>query len=466
MKIIKRFSDLKLNFKIALFVVLITIPFVFFLIFFLLNSLIQTSLDIEAESFEDTMFLIKQDLIRNVSAKAQVYDFTLKNMIIDLQPAKDSLVSEGEISDKFLADYYYKHQIISDIFFISPVSFKVFPQDKADLEQKKELFSLIAESEKRYAGFWLGPYDDLRNQKRIMTYVLPVWEENNLNGVLGIDVDVDILLTEIIQADISKLSYVVIVRNTGEFISSSEKFYDDFEIEKKEESVIFSSQIVKKQGIEEIFTLTGKEKGMFEISGDADESQRIVSFSIIPSFSGKILIVSPLTEIIEIQKEKAKEIQQSVYNIGIAAFAGVIIFLLLFIFSLLYFLRKTIIGPIGKLKRGMEILEKTRFKTEIEIKAKDEIGELAVGFNNMARRLKDSYEGLEQKILEKTKELKELNEVLEMKVEEKTKELNEHIKKIEKLQKFFVGRELKMIDLKKEIKALKKEKPGGEEKKE
>jgi len=56
---------------------------------------------------------------------------------------------------------------------------------------------------------------------------------------------------------------------------------------------------------------------------------------------------------------------------------------------------------------------------------------------------------LEKKLAQHTKEL-------EVKVAERTKELSKRIKELEILNKSMVGRELKMMDLKREIKGLKK----------
>lgn len=54
-------------------------------------------------------------------------------------------------------------------------------------------------------------------------------------------------------------------------------------------------------------------------------------------------------------------------------------------------------------------------------------------------------------------ETKALRENLEQKVEERTKELQERVEELEKFHKLTVGRELKMMELKKEIKEMKKE---------
>ena len=66
---------------------------------------------------------------------------------------------------------------------------------------------------------------------------------------------------------------------------------------------------------------------------------------------------------------------------------------------------RSISKPLEKLIKGTEIIGKGNLKHRIDIKSKDEIGNLAVSFNNMRGRLKKSYYSLEQKI----EELKELD---------------------------------------------------------
>ena len=71
--------------------------------------------------------------------------------------------------------------------------------------------------------------------------------------------------------------------------------------------------------------------------------------------------------------------------------------------------------------------------------------------------LEESKTVLEIKVAARTRELKELAERREEIIAERTKELRERIEELEKFHRLTVGRELKMVELKEEIKKLKKE---------
>jgi len=145
------------------------------------------------------------------------------------------------------------------------------------------------------------------------------------------------------------------------------------------------------------------------------------------------------------------------------------------IFSLFLLLKKIIINPIVEIKKGLEKIGSGKLDYRIIPRSNDEIGDLALGLNEMAEKLEKTYETLEEKVRERTaeleelktsleirvqartRELKELAESLEEKVKERTKELQKKIEELEKFQKMAIGRELKMVELKEEIKRLKEE---------
>jgi peptidoglycan hydrolase CwlO-like protein len=76
---------------------------------------------------------------------------------------------------------------------------------------------------------------------------------------------------------------------------------------------------------------------------------------------------------------------------------------------------------------------------------------------NEGKKLEETKASLEIKIQARTRELQELTERLEEQVKKRTKELQDKIAELERFSRLAVGRELKMIELKKEIKKLKGE---------
>lgn len=149
--------------------------------------------------------------------------------------------------------------------------------------------------------------------------------------------------------------------------------------------------------------------------------------------------------------------------------------------SLSLFLRRMVVIPVLEIQKGSEKIRAGNLDWRIILKSRDELGDLAKGFNKMAEDLKASYGSLEKRVgerteeLERTKkelekeklsleikvkartgELEELTAGLEEKVEQRTEELQEKLEKLEQFQKITIGRELKMMELKEEIEKLKK----------
>ncbi len=143
---------------------------------------------------------------------------------------------------------------------------------------------------------------------------------------------------------------------------------------------------------------------------------------------------------------------------------GVIMFVLTIALTIIisFYFAKKITQPLEQLRKGAEIIGKGNFEHRIKIKTGDEIEELGRTLNQMAEDLRQSRAALEEsetvlkiKVKARTRELEELAQSLEDKVKERTKELQERVNELERFHRLTVGRELKMIELKQEIKRLK-----------
>jgi anti-anti-sigma regulatory factor/HAMP domain-containing protein len=77
--------------------------------------------------------------------------------------------------------------------------------------------------------------------------------------------------------------------------------------------------------------------------------------------------------------------------------------------ALAYIFGRRFTSPIIRLSNASEKVAEGDLAVHIEPESKDEIGELAQSFNIMVRRLRELYEGLEQKVKERTKDLSRRN---------------------------------------------------------
>lgn len=92
-----------------------------------------------------------------------------------------------------------------------------------------------------------------------------------------------------------------------------------------------------------------------------------------------------------------------------------------------YSISRRITRPILELNAAARSLAEGDWSRQIDIHSRDEVGDLAVSFNIMARQLKDSIENLEQKVSERTAEIVEITKK-QLASEKKYRELNENLR--------------------------------------
>ncbi|MBX3015714.1 MAG: HAMP domain-containing protein [Caldilineaceae bacterium] len=87
--------------------------------------------------------------------------------------------------------------------------------------------------------------------------------------------------------------------------------------------------------------------------------------------------------------------------------SGMLAFMILMMWLSAEWLEGLILTPIERLRDGAERIGQGDLTHRIELVRKDEIGQVAVAFNQMAGELAGLYESLEQKIAERTQQLEE-----------------------------------------------------------
>lgn len=149
----------------------------------------------------------------------------------------------------------------------------------------------------------------------------------------------------------------------------------------------------------------------------------------------------------------------STWLIAASAFLFVIVMAILFTILL----TGRILKPMKNLLDTVQEVGKGNLDAQATIKSRDEIGDLANEFNLMIDKLKVAREAIQEeknileiKVRARTNELQELAQTLDDKIKERTKELQARLEELERFHRLTVGRELKMLDLKKENEKLRK----------
>lgn len=124
--------------------------------------------------------------------------------------------------------------------------------------------------------------------------------------------------------------------------------------------------------------------------------------SVVESFVGN---VNDLVGMVENSNARATTLLRT-FQIGLISLAFIGTVLLMNLFSLM------VVRPVNRLREGIQRMGKADFGVRLKVSNKDEFGELAEGFNQMADQLQDLYATLEQRVEEKSRSVEVKNREL------------------------------------------------------
>lgn len=99
-------------------------------------------------------------------------------------------------------------------------------------------------------------------------------------------------------------------------------------------------------------------------------------------------------------RQSSKAIRQSLWTVGWAVVAAIVLVL-----ALLYYFKKWILGPIKALQRGVQRVDHGDFAHPIQLHSGDELEELATAFNGMSARVAATYADLARQVNERSRQL-------------------------------------------------------------
>ena len=123
---------------------------------------------------------------------------------------------------------------------------------------------------------------------------------------------------------------------------------------------------------------------------------------VVESFVGS---VNELVDMVETSNARATTLLRT-FQIGLVSLALIGTVLLMNLFSLM------VVRPLNRLREGIRRMGKADFGVRLHFAKRDEFGELAEGFNQMADKLQDLYATLEQRVEEKSRSVEMKNREL------------------------------------------------------
>lgn len=255
----------------------------------------------------------------------------------------------------------------------------------------------------------------------------------------------------------------------------------------------------------ELINLIKKNSPLEAVLSKSKELENIES-SFLDAFDEASLHESK--EVLERKDSAFKIINMSIKAVLILT---IIAFIVVFIFAKI--VSNSVSAPLERLRKAMHEVSAGKMDVRARVETSDEIGSLASSFNKMVSDLEDSRrdtiiinnelmkanrdllaneenlrmnnqtvaeseeelraanqellaneeslrrmtEELEEKVRQRTRELERERNALEIKVQERTKELEIKLKTLAEMNEKMTGRELRMIELKKQINGLMKE---------
>ena len=237
---------------------------------------------------------------------------------------------------------------------------------------------------------FLGEVEFARQSEPHISLALPIERyPGSLLGVLLADVDLRYVADVVGAVTIGKSGYAYVVSGNGDLIA-----HPDMSLVLQRKNV--GTYVQVKQAID--FTSAGKLRHTLRSINFRGENV-FSSFARIPGVNWAVVVEQPAIEINEpIYANVMRTSGLLMLGFGVAVLATI-------------YVTRRVIRPLDLLRKGAQRIGRGDLNYQLEIKTGDELEILADEFNKMSDALRQSYQGLESKIQQRTKEVVALYDI-------------------------------------------------------
>lgn len=259
---------------------------------------------------------------------------------------------------------------------------------------------------------WTIPYVDATGGGLVVTVAAPVYEKDKFVGVIAADMQLTQITEQISSIQVGKTGYAFIIDDAGRILSMPPAGFDMFGIRPEDiNGEEFYKQTILGLGTVELQALTKRMtsggNGLLIIDNKGVDTY--VSYAPIRANGYSVALVVPVSELQGAIVSARDQTQQQVRSAAQAA--AVILIVLLIVAAIVSLgLGQLIAAPIQRLTQVASQIAGGDVSVKAEAATRDEIGTLADSFNTMTARLRETLDGLEHIVEERTAALLLANE--------------------------------------------------------
>lgn len=346
------------------------------------SNLLLEHLGRESAVSIDTMLISTEHSVRNIyyyaydqleSLFGRLYSTTFRAEY--MEKVSSLALSEAKNNDYVRSFYYrltdaikedprgflYQRKGLSDYRELALTELSLYEQD--DVEHVGWYY--IPKDAKK--GVWIGPYNNANLGSRMISYVEPVYVYGRFAGVIGMDIDINVVCNELEE---------ITIYNTGSAVM--------FDIE---DNILYEK--AHADGLEKKSFGKG-ERALLSAAHSALESGHPVKYRSdkenMKLFATKLTngmtlcVTAPLREI------NASRHNLLMFSIGFS------ILLSLAAFAITYFIIRSFLKPLNELTEASKQLSDGHFEVNLSYTKNDEIGQLSKTFGIMSASLKRYYD--------------------------------------------------------------------------
>lgn len=259
---------------------------------------------------------------------------------------------------------------------------------------------------------WSFPRQDPAGTGLIISLSVPVYFKDGFKGVMTADFKLDRIADDINSIKVGSTGYAFLIDSNGHIIAMPPAGYkflnlkpENLSVNEEPKQTVFDGGTFETQSITRRMVVGGSGIVTTNVNG----TDTYIAYAPVARNAFSLAVVVPVAEL----NQPAVATRNEVSIQTQAALRGVVFILIALLMGAIlvsFGLGQFIAAPVLRLTQTANQIVEGNLSAQAPVTSRDEVGMLAQAFNTMTSRLRESLEGLEMRVEERTAELAAANE--------------------------------------------------------